>query len=396
MAASGVQQFLEEAGCRKRAAPSGGEQPPAAKQLFLPVYLFLEHGKLEAREQLLWRLGDAKASPAAAARAFVQQYIQQPHVLERESQRLQNDLQKLVEQHRDVQHAPAAPTLVQLEVRCSLPHLEALYADDPLWDLSAPRAACEAYIAAVCNELGLDWAAHTLIMRRMKDAIDAAAQDLAAGKAQIVQTPTGPQAASPPSRMPRVVRPNEQQRAAMRKALLARQPFADGGNEAQHAADSLLPSSVASAPEGQATEVKAEGGDATEAAAAAVELAAQQAASQAAMEEEEQEVGAAELEAAADAEAAAEAEEDAEAEAAEGEAADEDDEEEEEGADDEDAADEEAADEDAADEEAADEDEDEAGAASEGEDELADLQHMWQQEGGSSEEDMPDLPMDDD
>ena len=40
--------------------------------------------------------------------------------------------------------APPAP----LQVRCSLPHLEALYADDPLWDLSAPRAACEAYIAA--------------------------------------------------------------------------------------------------------------------------------------------------------------------------------------------------------------------------------------------------------
>lgn len=49
MAASRVQQFLEEAGCRKRPAPAGGEQPPA-KQLLLPVYLFLEHGKLEARE----------------------------------------------------------------------------------------------------------------------------------------------------------------------------------------------------------------------------------------------------------------------------------------------------------------------------------------------------------
>lgn len=31
--------------------------------------------------------------------------------------RLQNDLQKLIEQHKDVQHAPAAPTLVRLEVR---------------------------------------------------------------------------------------------------------------------------------------------------------------------------------------------------------------------------------------------------------------------------------------
>ncbi len=50
MAASRVQQFLEQAGCRKRAAPAGGEQPPAAKQALLPVYLFLEHGKLEARE----------------------------------------------------------------------------------------------------------------------------------------------------------------------------------------------------------------------------------------------------------------------------------------------------------------------------------------------------------
>lgn len=50
MAASRVQQFLEEAGCRKRPPPAGGEQPPPTKQLLLPVYLFLEHGKLEARE----------------------------------------------------------------------------------------------------------------------------------------------------------------------------------------------------------------------------------------------------------------------------------------------------------------------------------------------------------
>lgn len=40
-----------------------------------------------------------------------------------------------------------------LQVRCALPHIEAMYADDPLWDLSAPRAACEAYIAA--GERGL-------------------------------------------------------------------------------------------------------------------------------------------------------------------------------------------------------------------------------------------------
>lgn len=39
-----------------------------------------------ALQQLLWRLGDAKASPAAAARTFVGQYLQQPHLVERESQ----------------------------------------------------------------------------------------------------------------------------------------------------------------------------------------------------------------------------------------------------------------------------------------------------------------------
>ena len=64
MAASRVQQFLEQAGCRKRAAPADSEQPPAAKQLFLPVYLFLEHGKLEARE--------VRATEQAAALSVLQ------------------------------------------------------------------------------------------------------------------------------------------------------------------------------------------------------------------------------------------------------------------------------------------------------------------------------------
>lgn len=66
--------------------------------------------------------------------------------------------------------------LPALQVRADLPHLRAVFLDEPLWDLSAPRAACEAYISQVCNELRLDWAAHTLIMRRMKDAIDAASR----------------------------------------------------------------------------------------------------------------------------------------------------------------------------------------------------------------------------
>ena len=144
-------------------------------------------------QQLLWRLGDPAANPAAAARAFAAQHVQQPAQAEREAQRIQRDLEKLVEQHKDVPGAPRTPTLVKLEVRSrrlragwqllhtstawlcrgpaaarrgasqacrppapalpqlrvNLAHLEAVFFDDPLWDLSAPRAACEDYIAQV-------------------------------------------------------------------------------------------------------------------------------------------------------------------------------------------------------------------------------------------------------
>lgn len=61
-----------------------------------------------------------------------------------------------------------------LQLRVSMPHLESIFYDEPLWDLSAPRAACEDYISTTVNELGLDWHAHTLIMRRMKERIDIA------------------------------------------------------------------------------------------------------------------------------------------------------------------------------------------------------------------------------
>lgn len=180
-------------------------------------------------------------------------------------------------------------------------------------------------------------------------------QDLAAGKAQVVAAPTAPLAAEPPSRMPRVVRPNEQQRAAMRKALLARQPFADGGSEGQHgteasAVDSLLPGVT----EASVVGIKAEGGDAAAAAADQRDVAMKQ--------EEGGSQGAAAAAAAVAEAAAAEA-------AAE--------------------ADEEAADEEAADGAG------EGGEEADGEPEVVELQQMWQQEGGSSEEDMPDLPMDD-
>lgn len=61
-----------------------------------------------------------------------------------------------------------------LQVRLTLAHLECVYLDEPVWDLAAPRTHCDAYASSICNELGLDWQAHALITRRMKDAVDAA------------------------------------------------------------------------------------------------------------------------------------------------------------------------------------------------------------------------------
>jgi hypothetical protein len=166
----------------------------------------------------------------------------------RACRRLQKDLEKLLERHKDLLTAPSAPTLVRLEVcwaacgqctgacckqrtccpprsfcaagrvplrcaacllsalcapptstpfthpaptrtphqctpqvRLTLAHLESVFLDEPVWDLAAPRTACEAYVSAVCNELGLDWQAHALITRRMKDAVDVAAKVWAGG-----------------------------------------------------------------------------------------------------------------------------------------------------------------------------------------------------------------------
>ncbi|PSC67737.1 SWI-SNF complex subunit (Snf5) [Micractinium conductrix] len=218
MAQNAVLTFLEEAGVRKRPAPSL-EGP--AKRL-LPLYLQLEHGAREAREQLLWRLGDTRASPAAVARAFVQQYVQQPQQLEREAQRLQRDLERSLKQHEELATAPPSPTLVRLEVRVTLPHLDALFYDDPVWDLGAPRAASEAYVAAVAADLKLDWHAHTLILRKMKDCIDAATRDLAAGKAQVLATPSGAAVVhAAPSRLPQVFPMNDAQKEQLRQHLEA-------------------------------------------------------------------------------------------------------------------------------------------------------------------------------
>lgn len=120
--------------------------------------------------------------------------------------------------------------IASLQVKVSLPHWCSDYYDELLWDLAAPRAACEAYLAMVCNEIGLDWHAHSLIMRQLKDAIDAAAkvglcgmlpqlrfasdsggiaglQDLETGNAQLVPAPstTAAMVRSPPSKLPQVV-----------------------------------------------------------------------------------------------------------------------------------------------------------------------------------------------
>ena len=54
----------------------------------------------------------------------------------------------------------------------ALGHLRCVYVDELLWDLSAPRSACEAYATTVCADLRLDWLACFIIQRRLKDAVD--------------------------------------------------------------------------------------------------------------------------------------------------------------------------------------------------------------------------------
>lgn len=208
-------------------------------------------------QQLLWKLGDSSTTPAAVARAFCQQFVQQPQQLEREAgwvggQRAGNlrSMQR-AGMHRPgtcpehvaghwastppsacpgclqaaaegsgaaagaarrpagrsalahagqargecrpagtshchamghavpafgkekagchaglcalglctAVHAGHAQTTARLpkpqrgcplpQVRAALPHLELLFCDDPVWDLGAPRAACEQYVAQV-------------------------------------------------------------------------------------------------------------------------------------------------------------------------------------------------------------------------------------------------------
>jgi hypothetical protein len=41
---------------------------------------------LTCLQQFLWKLGDSSVTPAMVARAYCQQHIQQPQLLEREAQ----------------------------------------------------------------------------------------------------------------------------------------------------------------------------------------------------------------------------------------------------------------------------------------------------------------------
>lgn len=228
---SKVLKFLDEALGRKRPA-ANDTGSDSKRQRLLPLYLHLDHGHREAREQLLWKLGDGGAQPAAVARAFCQPLVQQPQQLEREAGRVQKELERQVEQHRDLLSAPNTSTLVKLEVRVTLPHRSSLFYDDPLWDLSAPRAACEAYVAQLCNELGLDWHAHTLITRKMRDALDAAGRDYAAGKAQVVSLPRGGGIVRPtPSRLPQVAVMTDGQKQQLRNHFAAAQAAKSGGGQ---------------------------------------------------------------------------------------------------------------------------------------------------------------------
>ncbi|KAL4436602.1 hypothetical protein ABPG75_003741 [Micractinium tetrahymenae] len=218
---SKVLEFWDEATGRKRPPPAD-DAATTTRQLLLPLHLAADHGNREAREQLLWKLGDTSATPAAVARAFCQQLVQQPQQLEREAGRLQKDLDRQLEQHKDLLGAPPSPTLVKVEVRVTLPHLACLFYDDPVWDLGAPRAACEQYVAQVCNDLGLDWQAQALIQRKMKDAVDAARRDFAAGHAQLVAPPvSGGVVRSTPARLPAVIQMTEAQKQHLREHLQA-------------------------------------------------------------------------------------------------------------------------------------------------------------------------------
>ncbi|EFN56286.1 expressed protein [Chlorella variabilis] len=186
-------------------------------------------------QQLLWRLSDA-CGPIV--RAFCQQHVQGAQ-LDREALRLQRELEKLLERHIDRSTAPTAPALVKLELRVSMPHLESIFYDEPLWDLSAPRAACEDYISTTVNELGLDWHAHTLIMRRMKERIDIATKacELAMGKVQPLPSSNDKMLRNPPSKLPQVVRMTEQQLQQVAAALAARH----SGSNQQEGAGRPLP-----------------------------------------------------------------------------------------------------------------------------------------------------------
>ena len=66
------------------------------------------------------------------------------------------------------------------QLRVALGHLQCVFVDELLWDLSAPRSACEAYATTVCADLRLGWLACGIIQRRLKDAVDEEAKVCAA------------------------------------------------------------------------------------------------------------------------------------------------------------------------------------------------------------------------
>ena len=65
---------------------------------------------------------------------------------------------------RQCRRQPAA-RLCAMKVRVPLPHLGTVFVDELLWDLTAPRAACEGYVSEVTNDLRLDWQSHAVILR---------------------------------------------------------------------------------------------------------------------------------------------------------------------------------------------------------------------------------------
>ena len=85
-------------------------------------------------------------------------------------------------QFRDIAAAKGQPEPCIVRLSVTTPLVCCVLVDKPLWDLSQPRAAAaERYAFEIAEDLGLAWPAAVAFARKLKDAIDRARQEVAAG-----------------------------------------------------------------------------------------------------------------------------------------------------------------------------------------------------------------------